>query len=139
MFEFDLWGRGWPIQSFPVLKGSTNNKLRTYNNYKFALAFENCDNAVGYISEKILDCFMAGIVPIYWGAPNVTTHIPAECFIDMRDFQSYDDLYKYLKGVSFQRYTEYMEAIDEFIRSDKANQFDSNEQMKEILRLIKSY
>ena len=139
MFEFDLWGRGWPIQSFPVCKGVTSNKLATYSKYKFAIAFENCYNAPGYISEKILDCFMAGIVPIYWGAPNITTHIPPECYIDMRDFQSYDDLYKYLKGVSYQRYTEYMEAIDEFIRSDKANQFDSNEEVKDLLRLIGSY
>jgi hypothetical protein len=32
-----------------------------------------------------------------------------------------------------------MEAIDEFIRSDKANQFDSNEEVKDLLRLIGSY
>jgi hypothetical protein len=45
----------------------------------------------------------------------------------------------YLKGVSFQRYTEYLEAIDNFIRSDNANQFDSNEEVKDLLRLIGSY
>ena len=139
LFEFDLYGRGWPIQSFPVYKGVTNNKLVTYSKYKFAITFENCDNATGYISEKILDCFMAGIVPIYWGAPNVTTHIPEQCFIDMRDFSNYEDLYRYLKGISYVRYCEYLEAIDDFIRSDKANQFDSNEEVKDLLRLIESY
>jgi hypothetical protein len=139
MFDFDLWGRGWPIQHFYSCRGVTKNKLDTYSKYKFALTFENCDNATGYISEKILDAFMAGIVPIYLGAPNVTTHIPSECFIDMRDFESYDDLYKYLKGVSYQRYCEYLEAIDEFIRSDKANQFDGNQEVKDLLRLIEGY
>ena len=104
-----------------------------------SLTFENCDNAPGYISEKILDAFMAGIVPIYWGAPNIATHIPSDCFIDMREFADYEDLYKYLKGVSYVRYCEYLEAIDSFIRSDMANQFDSNEEVKDILRLIESY
>ena len=139
MFDFDLWGRGWPIQSFPVCKGVTSNKLHTYGKYRFAITYENCDNAPGYISEKILDAFMAGIVPIYFGAPNVTEHIPEECFIDMRNFSNYEDLYKYLKSVSYVRYRDYMEAIDSFIRSDKANQFDSNEEVKDLLRLIGSY
>ena len=139
MFEFDLWGRGWPIQSFPVCKGVSNNKLDTYSKYKFAITYENCDNAVGYISEKILDCFMAGIVPIYWGAPNVADHIPESCFIDMRDFDNYEQLYAYLKGMSYSRYCQYLEAIDEFIRSDAATQFDSNQEVKDLLRLIEGY
>lgn len=139
MFDFDLWGRGWQIRSFPVAKGVSNHKLKTYSNYKFALTFENCDNAVGYISEKILDAFMAGIVPVYWGAPNVADHIPQECFIDMRDFDSYAELYAYLKSMTYERYCQYLEAIDEFIRSDAANQFDSNQEVKDLLRLIEGY
>jgi hypothetical protein len=139
MFDFDLWGRGWQIRSFPVAKGVSSHKLKTYSNYKFALTFENCDNAVGYISEKILDAFMAGIVPVYWGAPNVADHIPQECFIDMRDFDSYAELYAYLKSMTYERYCQYLEAIDEFIRSDAANQFDSNQEVKDLLRLIEGY
>jgi hypothetical protein len=136
MFQFDLYGHGWNIKNFHCYKGKTDNKLKTYSNYRFALTFENCDNAVGYISEKILDAFMAGIVPVYWGAPNVTDHIPPECFIDMREFGGWQDLHGYLTSMDYARYAEYLEAIDGFILSDKANQFSNEHEVKQLYRLI---
>lgn len=139
MFEFDLYGRGWNIKATPFYKGITQNKLDTYTKYKFAITFENTDTAVGYISEKILDAFMAGIVPVYWGAPNVQDHIPRECFIDMRDFESHEDLYHFLKNMDYATYCGYLEAIDSFIRSEKADQFDNEEEVKQLYRLIEDH
>ncbi|XP_048877268.1 alpha-(1,3)-fucosyltransferase 10 isoform X8 [Brienomyrus brachyistius] len=45
--------------------------------YKFALAFENavCDD---YITEKLWRPLKLGVVPVYYGAPNVRTWLPAE-------------------------------------------------------------
>jgi hypothetical protein len=57
--------------------------------YKFSICYENARDTPGYITEKIFDCFFAGCVPIYWGANNITDHIPKECFIDKRDFEDY--------------------------------------------------
>lgn len=139
LFDLDLYGRGWDYNQVPFYKGTTSNKLDTYQNYKFAITFENCDNAVGYISEKILDAFMAGIVPVYWGAPNVEQHIPPECFVDMRQFDSFEDMHKYIKSVDYKRYCEYLEAIDEFIISDKANQFDNDYCVKQLYRMIEEH
>jgi hypothetical protein len=139
MFDFDLYGKGWDIKTFFCAKGSTNNKIQTYNNYRFALTFENCDHAVGYISEKMLDAFVAGVVPVYWGAPNVADHIPRECFIDMRDFGDWEDLYNYLSGISYERYMEYLEAIDAFIRSEAAIQFSNEHEVKQLYRLIEEH
>lgn len=68
-------------------------------NYKFAICYENIKNQNGYITEKIFDCFFAGCVPIYWGAKNVTKHIPKECFIDMRDFSSFEEVYVLIKNM----------------------------------------
>lgn len=136
MWEFDLYGRGWDIRHFFCAKGTTDNKINTYHNYKFALTFENCDNATGYISEKILDAFLAGIVPVYWGAPNVYDHIPRECFIDMTDFGSWEELYGFLHGVTHDRYCEYLENIDNWIRSEKAIPFSNDYEVKQLYRLI---
>ena len=36
--------------------------------YCFSFAIENCSEP-GYYTEKILDCFLTGTVPIYWGDP----------------------------------------------------------------------
>jgi hypothetical protein len=45
-----------------------------YKDFNFVVAFEN--SAVeGYITEKLLTAFLAGAVPIYFGAPDVANYI----------------------------------------------------------------
>jgi len=121
--DFDLWGRNWQHFNLATYKGATNDKLKTLANYRFCLAYENCDNAYGYISEKMTDCFMAGVVPVYWGAPNVREHIPPECFVDVKDFASYEELYKFLSDMPSYEYMGYIDAINKFITSPEAEQF----------------
>ena len=38
--------------------------------FRFAMAFENA-NVSGYVTEKIVNAFLAGAIPIYWGHPDV--------------------------------------------------------------------
>ena len=121
--DFDLWGRNWHTRSLSTYKGATNDKLKTLANYRFCLAYENCDHAYGYISEKMTDCFMVGVVPVYWGAPNVREHIPPECFVDIKDFKSYEELYEYLVNMPSYEYMDYLVAIRKFITSPEAEQF----------------
>lgn len=46
------------------------NKLEFQSRHKFALAFENSSHP-GYCTEKLVEAFSAGTVPIYWGDPEV--------------------------------------------------------------------
>lgn len=55
--------------------------------YNYALVFEN-QQQPGYITEKLLDCFKAGTVPIYWGAPNASDYIPQETFLPAEEILS---------------------------------------------------
>ena len=64
-------------------------------------------------------------MPIYWGAPNITDHIPANTFIDKRNFKTYEELYGYLKNMSDKEYLDYLDAIKSFIKSDKIYQFSA--------------
>ncbi|KAB7887432.1 hypothetical protein GBG19_10625 [Poseidonibacter ostreae] len=68
------------------------------------MCYENARDIPGYITEKIFDSFFAGCVPVYLGADNITEHIPKECFIDKREFDTYEKLYKYLKNMSDEEY-----------------------------------
>jgi hypothetical protein len=117
--DFDLWGRFWQAATH---KGVTNNKLKTLANYRFCLAYENCQT-YGYISEKLTDCFMAGVVPVYLGAHNVREHIPPECFVDVNDFHTYEELYEYLVDMPSYEYMNYVNAIRKFIYSSESEQF----------------
>jgi hypothetical protein len=71
----DLYGRGWGMGI-----EAAHDKLETIRDYRFALCFENC-RWPGYITEKIIDCFVAGTIPIYLGAPDIAEYIPEEFFI----------------------------------------------------------
>jgi len=144
--DFDLYGIGWDKYYFkgilsrlnrfnvlrkilkpkyPSYKGPIKSKKDIYKRYKFAICYENARNIPGYITEKIFDCFFAGCVPIYWGAPNITNHIPTDTFIDKRNFNTYEELYSYLKNMSDKEYMRYLDAIKNFIKSDKIYPFSA--------------
>ncbi|KFD40732.1 hypothetical protein HX99_05635 [Peptococcaceae bacterium SCADC1_2_3] len=145
---FDLYGIGWDKYRFkgalsilntnrfevltkllkpkyPSYRGTVKLKRDVLQKYKFAICYENARDIPGYITEKIFDCFFAGCVPVYWGAPNVTAHIPADTFIDRRKFRNYEELYSYLKNMPDKKYINYLDAIKSFIKSDKIYPFSA--------------
>lgn len=59
-----------------------------YSKFKFVLAMENCEKK-GYITEKLLQAFIAGTIPIYWGDHEYAKKIfNPKSFICIRDFDS---------------------------------------------------
>ena len=46
--------------------GKVKDKIKFLSSYKFSISMEN-SNGDGYISEKIIDSFIAGTIPIYYG------------------------------------------------------------------------
>lgn len=144
--EFDFYGIGWdkycfkgilsrlnsfdflriPLKpKYPSYRGAVKSKREVLQKYKFAICYENARDMPGYITEKIFDCFFAGCVPIYWGAPNVTDYIPSDAFIDRREFRTYNNLYSYLKNMSDKEYVSYLDKIKDFICSDKMYPFSA--------------
>lgn len=47
-----------------------DNKIDGLKDYAFSVAIENCSEDY-YFSEKLIDCFLTGSVPIYWGCPSI--------------------------------------------------------------------
>tara|TARA_B100001093_G_scaffold239381_1_gene229289 strand:+ start:756 stop:1796 length:1041 start_codon:yes stop_codon:yes gene_type:complete len=159
--DFDLYGYGWDKYSFP----SNNlilNKLNRLNNiinifksnkkswkgeivskkdvlpyYKYNFAYENAFNISGYILEKILDSFIYECVPIYLGAKNIQDHIPRNTFIDKRDFDSYETLYKYLKNLSEEDHKNYIKNIKKFLNSKEFYPFSVENYVSTIFSVIK--
>lgn len=48
--------------------------------FRYSVAIENSRHN-HYWTEKIADCFLAGTVPIYWGAPNIADYFPPDAMI----------------------------------------------------------
>jgi len=159
--EFDLYGRGWDeyvfqgpklvralnrikfvkklfAGSFPSYKGPVERKLEVLSRYRFSVCYENCAGMPGFISEKIFDCFAAGCVPVYWGAPNVKAFIPGNCFLDKRDFPRYEDLYSFMKNMSDGEYLARLDAIEEFLGSGEGRRFSAECFGETVVNVIKN-
>jgi len=108
---------------FPSYRGPVADKLAVLAQYKFSLCFENARDIPDYISEKIFDCFEAGCVPVYLGAPNIGQRIPPACFIDFRDFSDYGRLYAYLKNMPERTYRGYLGSIYDYLNSREADPY----------------
>jgi hypothetical protein len=142
----DLYGYGWDIslyqilrnmpynQRFPymywknrkalraIYKGAVKSKYEALSRYRFALCFENMAMP-GYITEKIFDCFFVGTIPVYLGAPDVVKYIPRSCFIDMRDFDDYAALHSYLSSLSDEDISSFRMAAREYLSSAEYQPF----------------
>lgn len=134
--DFDLYGWGWNKDEFKSYRGTSIDKIDTLKNYKFSICFENSIDIKGYITEKIFDSFQAGTVPIYLGADNITDYIPENCFIDKRKFNSYSELYIYLKTMSKEEYLTYLENIKDFLNNDKSKVFKKDHLVQTFLQAL---
>ncbi len=133
--DFDLFGRGWP-NYLKNYQGSIDKKVDFQKYYKFCYAYENVKSIPGYVTEKIFDCFQAGCVPIYWGAPNIEEYIPKNCFISREDFESQDELYHFLKGMKKEQYEGYIRNIQQFLETPRAHRFSVEHFIDTFMELI---
>lgn len=70
--KLDLYGRGQKDKDGnPRWDLALVDKEDAFKDYRFTVAIENY-SANNYFTEKLIDCFLTGTVPIYWGCPNVS-------------------------------------------------------------------
>jgi Glycosyltransferase family 10 (fucosyltransferase) C-term len=97
--------RVWKHRSPPIV----NDKRTILEPYMFSIVPENSQHA-GYYTEKLIDCFVAKTIPIYWGCPNLADHFNLEGVLR---FTEYSDLQQLLGGLTPERYHSKREAIEE--------------------------
>ena len=96
--DIDIYGRIYnPIEY----------KLDGLKDYAFSLTIENTKKDY-YFTEKLIDCFMTGTVPIYWGCPSIGNFFNTDGMII---FDNINDLQKILDGLSFEKYNNMIDAI----------------------------
>ena len=110
------------------------DKIKKIANYKFAVCFENTSYP-GYVTEKIIDCFTAGVIPIYLGAPDITKFVPAGAFINMRKFNSFSSLHRYLTNINQQKALGIISYGRDFLKNPKGKLYNHENMAKFILNL----
>ncbi len=73
-------------------------KVEFIKNYKFTIAFENVAMP-GMITEKLIQAFEAGTIPIYWGDPGVSELFNSKAFINCTEYASWDDVIEKIKEI----------------------------------------
>lgn len=121
---------------FPSYQGKVDSKKEVLERFKFAICYENARDIPGYITEKIFDCLFAGCVPVYWGANNIEDYVSKDCFVDAREFSSYDSMYNYLISMSDEEYLHRLDSIESYIQSGQIQQFSANTFVQSILSEI---
>lgn len=82
-------------------------KVEGLHEYRFSIAMENSRTRY-YFTEKLMDCFASGTVPIYWGCPGIDRFFdPAGIIL----FDSIEELKGILDNLSVEEYEKRAKAI----------------------------
>jgi hypothetical protein len=96
----DLFGNGYNF---------IENKIDALKDYMFCIVIEN--QKMDYLfTEKIIDCFVTGTIPIYWGCPSINQFFNKEGFFT---FDTIDELKKILSEINEEVYQSKIEFIKE--------------------------
>jgi len=145
--DFEFYGsRGWktPYKNYKGTIGMDRKgtdrilaKIEALAGYKFCICYENQKNLNGYVTEKMLHCFRAGCIPVYWGANNIEVYVPGNCFIHREDFKSNAQLYDYLKNMPQAVYQQYLDNIRFFMESPQAYLFSVSHLIETLFSMLK--
>lgn len=90
-------------------------KLNFIKDYRFSIEVENA-SIPGYFTEKILDCFRTGTVPIYYGDPLISDHFNMDGILT---FSNLDELSHILDQANQKLYESKLDSIiDNYNRAE---------------------
>lgn len=80
----DIYGSGYN----PITR-----KIYGLKDYRFSVCIENIKEDY-YFSEKIMDCFLSGTIPIYWGCPSISKFFDERGVLSFDNFEQFDQIIK---------------------------------------------
>ena len=157
--RFDLFGFGWEnfifegrnkfsnllnklnlrlktfSQDLLVYKGTIDRKRDVLNMYTFSFIIENISQDY-WITEKIFDSLINGVIPIYLGCKNLKDYVPSNCYIDLNSFDSADALISYIDKLTDNDIFHFRKNITKFLQSSKATPFTNKHFVKTLSDVI---
>lgn len=98
--QIDSAGPLFNNTGFVIPRGESGvlQKMKWLGDYKFSLAIENGQYS-GYTTEKVLEAYLAGTIPIHWGSPTIPMDFNTEAMINWHDFKNDQTFLDYIKAV----------------------------------------
>ena len=105
--KIDTFGNGYTY---------IKDKIEGLKDYRYHFTIENCKRDY-WFTEKLIDCFITGTIPIYWGCPSIGKFFNTNGMII---FDNLNDLKEKLKICSEEHYNSQIFAVrDNFVRAQK--------------------
>ena len=96
--NIDVYGSGYnPIE----------DKGQGLKDYCFSIVVENTKEDY-YFTEKLIDCFVTGTIPIYWGCPSISNFFDINGIIC---FNSLEDLNNILDNLTIELYNSKIKSV----------------------------
>lgn len=142
--RFDIFGPGWTQtqraggRRFASARGVyEGSKLDLLQNYRFTIAYENCRNDCGYVSEKMFDAILGGSVPVYLGNERIQEEVPPEAFVDARRFASHLDLVTFIEKMPENQWQRMRDAGAAYLISQAKGRFGSQQYARAIMGAVR--
>lgn len=114
--------------------GPIKNKLEFCSNYKFTIAVEN--TAIpGYTTEKLIDAWAAGTIPIYYGNPLIGQEFNTKAFVNCHDYDNWKDVIDVIKKLDTDD-NAYAEMMNEPIYISLENSDEPEDELKDFILSI---
>ena len=98
--EIDVYGNGYNPVKY---------KLDAMKNHAFTIVIEN-SKIDYYFTEKLMDSFMTGTIPIYWGCPSIGDFFNLDGMLIFDDLKT---LLNHVNNISLEKYNAMLPAIKE--------------------------
>jgi hypothetical protein len=94
----DSCGRYMNNISCPGSWGSVEY-IEFMNDYKFMICFEN-KSQPNYFTEKLINAYYGGAIPIYWGCPNINDYVNMDAILYLKPDYTNNDFQELIKKVA---------------------------------------
>jgi hypothetical protein len=75
-----------------------DNKITGLKDYKFSIVVEN-QKTDYYFTEKLIDCFVTGTIPIYWGCPSIGNFFNIEGMVTFENIEDLNNIIENLDSI----------------------------------------
>lgn len=108
------------------------NTIDWMSQYKFFICFENSKYDY-YITEKLINAYHSGCIPIYWGSDTVADELNEKCMINVNKMKSFDEMVAKIKEID-ENDDLYHQMINEpLLKDNKFNESFNSENILEIM------
>jgi glycosyltransferase involved in cell wall biosynthesis len=128
----ELSSNNLSVDIFGVGINPIEGKIQALKDYKFSIAIENGIHN-NYFTEKILDCFLTGVIPIYRGAKNIDYFFDKEGIIT---FNTVQELIEILSSLTEEYYYSRLNSIKNNFEKAKKYAYDNDSYFEKFIKPI---